>query len=448
MNQSRIIAEPKVEKALLACLLLDPKLLDEATDYVSDDDFSSALASCAFRAMVAITERNGSIDTVTVESEMNAIEKRGGTEVLEWLLSLTDHLPTLRSVTEYAQRIRGLSQRRRMAEACKRIIAAAGDLSQSVDDFLSESESAVLAIAERREVRKPSNMATLAEKFMHRIDHPEAQPPRRPFGLQKLDRCMNGGAAAGDVVVVAGRPGMGKTAFMMCGAMGTARAGIPVLVHSLEMTSEQLFGRVVASTAGVNTSAVAGRMSEYDVNKSVTSLDLLSRLPIVIDDTPAVSLAQVRARARRVKREYGHLGMVVIDYLQLMTLVRVKGDTKDDAVGVVTKGLKVMAKELGVAVVLLAQLNRKVEERAGKRPQKSDLRESGNIEQDADTILLLHQPIENGEPIDGVADVIIDKQRGGAEGVVRVAFTKEFVRFATLAEQEPLDADYEDRRWV
>lgn len=426
------IADRNIERALVGCLMIDARnLLDEVRDHVSEEDFTDPNCAAVFRAIVEIDAAREAVDTLTVSARAKAVP-------FDWLLEVTQTIPTLGSAMTYARRVEALSKRRAMADAGRAIIADAADTDGDTEACLSAAESAVLAVADRRAARKAKSIMEVAGDLLARIGDRAPAEPRMPSGLSFVDGIMRGGARPGRVVVVAGRPGMGKTAFALKWAMSTAKAGSPVLFHTLEMPAEELGERAAAAEAGVNLGSIgANELNPREAVEIVEATGRFAEYPIVIDDTAGVTLGAIRARARRVKRSYGgRLGLVVIDYLQLMGRPSTgnKNEREDQQLGAITRGLKVMAKEMNVAVLLLCQLNRKVDERGDRKPQMSDLRGSGEIEQDADAILFLSKATQDGEEVEGVADVTVEKQRGGATGCGRVSWERQFTRFASLAQ--------------
>lgn len=432
---SKPIADLTAERGLVACVMVDPRLLDDVRDHVQPDDFTNPTCAAVYRAVCDLDTAKEVVDTTTISSRVPHIPFAD-------LLDLTHTIPSLSAAMTHARRVEGLAKRRTMASVAIRIAGAAQDTSGDVDAFLSDSEAAVLGVTDARQVRKSVTMAQVAGDLLVNLDSAERYASRRPCGLEFVDRITRGGARPGRVVVIAARPGMGKTALGLHWALATAATGWPVLFHSLEMPSDELGERTAATLGGVDLGSIgAGSkgMDGNDVNALVKALSVAAGLPITIDDTPGATLAQIRSRARRVKRANGgRLGLIVIDYLQLMTLPKSgnRNERTDEQIGAVTRGLKTLAKELGCAVILLAQLNREVERRGNSRPRMSDLRGSGEIEQDADMILMLSPVYANGEPAEGVAEVIVEKQRGGATGVGEVSWQRQFTRFADLT-QEP-----------
>jgi len=346
-------------------------------------------------------------------------------------------IPTTRAAITHARRIEALAKRRSMRETALRIAAEAEDIDGDVNAYVGTAEAQVLAVADRKAQRRSVSLMHALGEMLTRISTPALREQRMPSGMWFVDDILRGGARRGRLVVVAARPGWGKTAFAMKWSLSTAATGEPVLFHTLEMQADELAERVAASVGGVDLASIgAGELSGEEQIAVVNACNDAAHLPITIDDTAGVSLGAVASRARRVKRANDdRLGMVVVDYLQLMGRVGGKNDREDQMLGAITRGLKVLAKEMSVVVLLLCQLNRKIEERGDRRPVLSDLRGSGEIEQDADAILFLHPVSENGEEVDGVAEVIVAKQRGGRTGAGRVAWHKRYVRFADAVQR-------------
>jgi len=442
VTQSRVPpSDLAAERAILGGALLDPACLDACGD-LRDEDFYSEAHATIYAAIRAVQARGFPVDTLTVRSHMDREKTLAGAGGDEALLALTDTLPNVQHVAAYATTVRERAAVRRVIAAAHEIAAAGYSDYGDAATYLATAEATIMAAAEATRSGRARAIMDVAGELLERLGTPEKRDIRRPSGLEFVDRILRGGARPGRLVVAAGRPGMGKTAFGLQWALATARrTSMPVLFHTCEMPAIELGERAAASTAGVDLAALgAGEIHGSDMNAVVSAVGEIAELPVVIDDTPAVTLAQIRSNANRLKRKHGgRLGMVIVDYLGLMTLPSTgnKSERHDQQIGAVTRELKRMAKELDTPILLLAQLNRETE-REGKatRPRMSNLRGSGEIEQDADVIILLHHVTEHGEIVEGVREVIVEKQRGGATGVGRVAWTKEYTRFSSLAEGE------------
>ena len=331
----------------------------------------------------------------------------------------------------YATIVRDKALQRGLIEACSRIIANCYDASREVGDLLDSSEQAVFAISQRTVGRDFTPTRELLDKVFDNLSKlADARDVITGVttGYTRLDK-LTAGLQPSDLIIVAARPSMGKTAFSMCMALHAAvRQGVSVAVFSLEMSKEQLIQRMLAVWGKVDLSTLRrpSLLTDEDWQRLYEAADVVARAPIYIDDTPALSTLELRARARRLKAEKG-LGLIVVDYLQLMRTSR-RTDSRELEISDISRSLKGLAKELNVPVVALAQLNRKVEERGDKRPMLSDLRESGAIEQDADVIMFVYRddvykfqkPAER--PPQGLAEIIIGKQRNGPVGVAELMY--------------------------
>jgi replicative DNA helicase len=425
------------ERAILGSALLDGACLDACSGLRAEDFYSEANGTI-YAAMRALQSKGTPIDSISLRDHLVAAKALDAVGGDEYTLSLTNTIPSVANVAAYAASVRERASVRRVIAAAHQIASQGYSDSADAAAYLATAEATLLAATESMRASRAVTMEHVAGEVLVQLGTPEKRDQRRPSGLEFLDRIMRGGARPGRLLVAAGRPGMGKTAFGLQWAMATARkTGLPVLFHTCEMPSLELGERAAAATAGVDLASIgAGELEGRDMNAVVNALGELAMLPIVIDDTPAVTLAQVRGNANRIKRKHGRLGMIVVDYLGLMSMPSTgsRSERQDQQIGAVTRELKRMAKELEVPVLLLAQLNRE-SEREGGRPRMSQLRGSGEIEQDADVIMLLHHVVENGEPVEGLRELIVEKQRGGATGIGRIAWTKEFTRFASLADE-------------
>jgi len=359
----------------------------------------------------------------------------------EYLLSLTNTIPTLGNIEAHAKIIREKAMVRKLIQACHEIAARGyGEYGQT-DVFLDSSERAVFEVAKKRVRNEPEHVRKVMEATFEQIEKVaqyKEQVVGLPTGFEKLDR-MTAGMHPGDLIIVAGRPGMGKTAFALNIAVNacSARQDVPAVVFSLEMPKEQLASRMLCAEAHVDASRLrTGRLYREDWPKLMTAVGKISELPIWVDDTPGLTLMQLRAKARRLKAEQG-LGLVIIDYLQLMRS-GTRTDSREQEISEISRSLKLLANELSIPLIAVSQLNRGVETRGGKdkRPQLSDLRESGAIEQDADTILFIYrEEVYNREDASnkGIAEIIVGKQRKGPVGLMTCRFFSEYTCFENLA---------------
>lgn len=430
----------EAERAVLGGVLLSNASLNTVIEMIGDDDFYSEAHREIFRSMIELFGRGEPLDTVTIRSALatkNKLQAVGGDD---YLLSLTNTIPTIANIESHARIVREKSVVRRLILACHEVAATGyGDYGE-VERYLDTAEKAVFDVAKER-VRHPyEHIKQVVMRTFQEITLAAERKERitgLPTGFDRLDH-MTAGMHPGDLIIIAGRPGMGKTSFALnVGVNACMAKRLPVAVFSLEMPKEQLARRMLCSEARVDAGRLrTGRLTREDWPPLANAAGLLSELPIWIDDAPGITLMELRAKARRMKSESG-LGLIIIDYLQLMR-AGVRTDSREQEISEISRSLKGLAKELGIPIIALSQLNRGVETRGtkDKRPQLSDLRESGAIEQDADTIMFIYRDeVYNRESMDrGVAEIIIGKQRSGPTGTVRCAFFNAYTRFDNLAD--------------
>ena len=429
----------EAEQAVLGGLMLDSNAWDAVADIISAGDFYRRDHRLIFEAIVEVAEIRGSCDAVTISEHLERkgrLEEIGG---LAYLGTIARDTPSAANVRAYAEIIRERSTLRQLVTAGNEIAAAAIDgRGRPASELVDEAERRVFEIAERGSRGKMGFVAVrdLLPQTIDRLDllHQSPGDVRGvPTGFTQLDRKTTG-LQPGDLIVIAGRPSMGKTTLAMNIAENAAIAkGVPAAIFSMEMSSEQLVNRLVSSLGRVNqTHLRTGNFSDEDWSRIQGAMSQLSSAKIFVDETPALTPTEVRARARRLKREHD-IGLIVVDYLQLMQVSGTK-ENRATEISEISRGLKALAKELRVPVVALSQLNRAVEQRTDKRPVMSDLRESGAIEQDSDLILLIYREevYDPNTTRRGVADIIIAKQRNGPIGEIQLTFLGEYTRFENL----------------
>ena len=409
---------PEAEQAVLGGILMRPQLMHVIVDLIADTDFYLPAHATIFRAFLDLYRKSAPIDLISTAEQLksnNALEEAGGAV---YLADLAQAVVSGANAEYYATIVRDKSLQRGLINACSSIISNCYDASREVGSLLDESEQAVFAISQRTTGRDFTGVTT---------------------GYTRLDK-LTAGLQPSDLIIVAARPSMGKTAFSLCMGLNAAiRQGVPVAVFSLEMSKEQLMQRMLAVWGKVDMSKLRrpALLTDADWSNLYAAADVISRAPIYIDDTPALTTLELRARARRLKAEKG-LGLVIVDYLQLMRTSR-RTDSRELEISDISRSLKGLAKEMNVPVVALSQLNRKVEERGDKRPMLSDLRESGAIEQDADVIMFVYRddvykftkPADR--PVQGIAEIIIGKQRNGPVGVAELLYMSPYTAFEDLA---------------
>ncbi len=427
---------------MLGGILLENDAMNVVLEVLSLEDFYSEANAKIFDAMSELFRRNQPVDQVTLRETLLHGGKLAGVGGDEYLLSLTNTIPTVSNIKTHARIVREKSVVRNLIQTCHEVTARGYGDYGAVEEYLDEAESSIFAVARERarhpyEHVKEVVMRTFQE--IHETANRGEMITGLPTGFALLDK-LTAGMHAGDLIIVAGRPGMGKTSFALNvahNACVTTKA--PVAVFSLEMPKGQLVRRLLGAEARVDGNRIrTGQLHKDDWPKLADAAGTLSELPIWIDDTPAITLLELRAKARRLRSEVG-LSLLVVDYLQLMRSGSRK-DSREQEISEISRSLKALAKELEIPIIALSQLNRSVESRGvkDKRPQLSDLRESGAIEQDADTIWFIYRDeVYNRESDDrGIAEIIVGKQRAGPTGTCKVRFFSEYTRFDDLAERE------------
>jgi replicative DNA helicase len=431
----------EAEQSLLGALLLDNQAFDRVADLVVGEDFYRDDHRRIFRHISRLIEANRPADVVTVSEAIEGSEDKDKTGGPAYLGALAQNTPSALNIRRYAELVRERSVQRRLAAVATDIAESAlSSGGKEVGQMLDEAESKIFQIAEsgaRRDQGLLEIKPVLARVF-ERIDHlyhrdNPSDVTGVPTGYTEIDR-MTSGLQPGDLVIVAARPSMGKTALALNIAQHVAvDNGLPVAVFSMEMSATQLAMRMLGSIARVDQHKMrTGRLSDKEWSDLSDAMGKLHETPMYIDEGGALTALEVRARARRLKRQYSKLGLIVIDYLQLMASSS-QGENRATEISEISRGLKAMAKELDVPVVALSQLNRAVDQRPDRRPVMSDLRESGAIEQDADVILFIYREVvyKPDLPDDqrGIAEVIIGKQRNGPIGTVKLTFLGQHTRF-------------------
>jgi len=433
----------EAEQSVLGGMLLDNDAVDRVGDVIAEADFYSDAHRLVYRHIVALAAEGKPADVVTVSEALASTQKLDYVGGLSYLGALVGGVPTAANIRHYAQIVRDRSILRQLAATAGEIAETAyNPLGRSAKEVLDQAEAKVLHIAEQgaRGAQQIAPIGTLLAGVVDRIetlynrDDP-SDVTGVPTGFADLDR-MTSGLQPGDLVVVAGRPSMGKTALALnMGEHVALAAGLPVIVFSMEMGATQLALRLIGSVGRLDQHKLrTGRLAAEDWEKLTSALGRLNEAPILIDETPALNAIEVRSRARRLMKSYGKLGLVIVDYLQLMQATTT-GENRATEISEISRAMKSLAKELKVPVMGISQLNRSLEQRPNKRPVMSDLRESGAIEQDADLILFIYRDeVYNPDTQDkGIAEIIIGKQRNGPIGTVRLTFLGEYTRFESFA---------------
>ena len=433
------------EQSVLGGLLIDNGAFDKVGDVVTDGDFYRDDHRRIFRHVSRLIERGKPADVVTVDEAIKVSEDKDKTGGITYLAALAGNTPSAHNVRRYAEIVRECAVLRKLIEVSAEIAdSALNRMGKDVGQLLDEAESKVFQIAEAGARTRQGFMEIqpLLTQVMERIDllyHKDnpSDITGIPTGYRDLDR-ETSGLQPGDLIIIAGRPSMGKTALALNMAEHAAVENkLPVAIFSMEMSGSQLAMRMLGSIGRLDQHKLrTGRLSDDDWNRLTNAVGKLHDAPILVDESGALNALELRARARRLHRQYGKLGLIVVDYLQLMQASS-EGENRATEISEISRSLKSLAKELKVPVVALSQLSRAVEQRTGpKRPIMSDLRESGAIEQDADLILAIYREevYTPDTPEKGVAEIIILKQRNGPIGTVKLTFLGEYTRFENYAQ--------------
>ncbi len=426
----------EAEQAVIGGLMLDNRAWDQVADRMREEDFYRYDHRLIYRVMAKLSEHNKPIDVLTVSEalrEINELENVGG-EV--YLFELANNTPSVANIAAYADIVRERSVLRQLIATANEIATHAFNPDgRNSTELLDLAERQVFAISEQgARVGGPVNVKDFLATTMDKIDtlfHANNPITGVPTGYHDFDE-MTSGLQSSDLVIVAGRPSMGKTTYAMNIAEHVAiKSKLPVLIFSMEMPGDSIVMRLLSSLCRIDQLRIrTGKLEDEDWPRISSTVSMLSEAPLFIDDTPALSPAELRARSRRLAKETGQLGLIVVDYLQLM---QVPGfaENRTAEISEISRSLKALAKELKVPVIALSQLNRSLEQRADKRPVMSDLRESGAIEQDADLIVFIYRDevYHENSPDKGTAEIIIAKQRNGPIGKVRLTFLGQYTCF-------------------
>ncbi|MGI2294383.1 replicative DNA helicase [Paenibacillus sp. GXUN7292] len=434
----------EAEQAVIGAILLVPESLITAMERLRSEDFYSSAHQRIYEAMIELGENNQPIDLVTLTSHLldqQQLEDIGG---VSYLAKLANAVPTAANVDYYAQIVEEKSMLRRLIRTATNIVSDGYASADDIGVLLSDAEKQILEISNRR---SSSGFISIRDVLMEVFEKVEFLYSNKggtsgiPSGFVDLDR-MTAGFQRSDLIIVAARPSVGKTAFALNVAQNVGvRARETVAIFSLEMSAAQLVQRIICAEANVDATRMrTGSLEGDDWEKLTMAIGALSEAEIYIDDTPGVTVADIRSKCRRLKKERG-LGMILIDYLQLIQGRGKAGENRQQEVSEISRTLKMIARELEVPVIALSQLSRGVEQRQDKRPMMSDLRESGSIEQDADIVAFLYRDdyYDKESEKKNIIEIIIAKQRNGPVGTVELAFLKNFNKFVNLdrSHQEP-----------
>lgn len=431
------------EQSVLGSIFITPDKLISVREYIEPEDFYKYAHKVIFKAMIALNDRNDAIDATTVRAILDSqgdLQNIGG---ISYLVELVNSVPTSANAEYYAKIVAEKAMLRNIISRLTETVNRAYSGSDLSEDIIAGAERALIDINERSNsngFRKISDVLKVNYENLEVRSHQTSDVTGLPTGFRDLDK-LTTGLHPDQLVILAARPAVGKTAFVLNIAqnVGTKQQK-PVAVFSLEMGAESLVDRMLAAEGMVDSHSLrTGQLTDQDWQNVTMAQGVLAEAPIYIDDTPGIKITEIRARSRKLAQETGGLGLIVIDYLQLITGTR--PENRQQEVSDISRQLKILAKELRVPVIALSQLSRGVEQRQDKRPVLSDIRESGSIEQDADIVAFLYRDDyyrregdDQEEAIeDNTIEVILEKNRAGARGTVKLLFQKEYNKFSTIA---------------
>ncbi len=429
----------EAEEATLGAIMLNQTAFYSVAAFLNGDDFYILRHQYIWEAFTRLNERNEPMDYVTVTRELKDLgylDEIGGPAYLTHLLNNT---PTSVHIEIYARIVERMATRRRLMVAADHIKGLALNEELTIEEVMNDSESKLFDVTERQLTRELIPMHEVMSDYYERIEHlmhDRGGALGLPSGFKDLDKLL-GGMQKSDLIIFAGRPGTGKTSFMLSAAINMARLGQRIAIFSMEMGKDQIAQRLVSMEAGINSQNLrTGQLNQQEWSKFVKAAGNLSNFRIFIDDTPAMSPIQMRTKCLRLAREHG-VDLVVVDYLQLMNAGGSYENNRVQEISFISRSMKEMARELNVPVLSAAQLSRAVEQRQDKRPVLSDLRESGSIEQDADVVMFLYRDEIYNEATEfpNQADIIVAKHRNGPTGTISLYFEKSLTKFMNAAER-------------
>ena len=431
----------EAERCVLGAVLINNHAFNQASEIIDSEDFYRDAHRRIFDRMVSLSERSLPIDLVTLKDELGRAGELDDVGGPAYIAGLTDGVPRSANIEHYARIVKERSTLRRLIQATSDVLARAHDAEEDADLLLDEAERSIFAIADdrmRTGFVKVGDLVDAGYQMIEKLQQQRGLVTGVPSGFTDLDE-MTSGFQPSDLIIVAARPAMGKTSFVLNMALNAAtQADKTIGIFSLEMSKEQLFMRMLTSEARVDQHRFRGGfLGEQDYARLVDAFARLHDAKVYLDDTPSAGILEMRAKCRRLKMEHG-LDLIVIDYLQLMQ-GRGRFESRQQELATISRNLKILAKELHVPIIALSQLSRATETRSDHRPQLSDLRESGALEQDADIVMFIFReemyPVEGqvNPETEGVAEIIIGKQRNGPTGTVRLTFLGEHTRFENMA---------------
>ena len=428
----------EAEQAILGCMLTDKDSVINAIEVLKEDDFYREDNKIIYSAIVSLYAKNEPIDIITVKAELTEqgnFERIGG---LAYLAELPEKVPTTANVDKYIKIVEEKAMMRHLIKSANELIALGYDETEEVSAVMEMAEKKIFTLSEKKSNKgyaaiKDVLVSTFAE--LEKLSNQKGQITGTSTGFADLDY-KTAGLHNSDLIIIAARPAMGKSAFAINLATNAAvKSNVPVVIFNLEMSKEQVANRILSSEAMVDSNKIrTGQLDENDWMKLAEASGVLSEAPIYIDDTPGINIMEIRAKCRKLKMEK-NLGLVVIDYLQLIQGSGKRNTSREQEISEISRSLKILAKEINVPVIALSQLSRAAEQRKeDHRPMLSDLRESGAIEQDADIVMFLYRDGYYNEESENknVAEVILAKHRGGSTGTVNLAWLPNYTKFANL----------------
>ncbi|WP_439096921.1 replicative DNA helicase [Bacillus massiliigorillae] len=430
----------EAEQAVLGAIFLQPSSIITASEYLMAEDFYRVAHQKIFQVMLKLNNSGSAVDLVTVTEELSATKSLEDVGGVNYLSELAESAPTAANIEYYAKIVDEKSLLRKTIRVATQIVQDGYTREDEVEAYISEAEKSIMEVAQRKNAGAFQN---IKDVLVNTYDNIEILANRKgditgiPTGFAELDR-MTAGFQRNDLIIVGARPSVGKTAFALNIAQNVAtKTDENVAIFSLEMGAEQLVMRMLCAEGNINAQGLrTGALTDEDWRKLTMAMGSLSNAGIYIDDTPGVRIGDIRSKCRRLKQEHG-LGMILIDYLQLIRGDGNSGDNRQQEVSEISRSLKALARELKVPVIALSQLSRGVEQRQDKRPMMSDIRESGSIEQDADIVAFLYRDdyYDKESENKNIIEIIIAKQRNGPVGTVSLAFVKEYNKFVNLEQR-------------
>ena len=427
----------EAEQAVIGSMLTDKEAVISAIEKLTDDDFYREDNKIIYSAIMNLYNRGDAIDIITLKAELSSMGKFEAVGGLEYLAELPEKVPTTANVDKYIKIVEEKSTLRTLIRTANELITLGYDPTQEVEELMDNAEKKIFGVMQNRAQKTYSSMKDILvdtfielEELYNRKEHITGVPT----GFVDLDY-KTAGLHGSELILVAARPAMGKSAFALNIATNAAvRAKTPVAIFSLEMSKEQMANRILCSEAMVDSNKVrTGKVEDDDWSKLAEASGILSEAQIFIDDTPGISIMEIRAKCRKMKLEK-NIGLVVIDYLQLVQGSNKRAGSREQEIAEISRSLKILAKEINVPVIALSQLSRAPEQRPDHRPMLSDLRESGSIEQDADIVMFLYRDDYYNQDSEkkNVAEVILAKHRAGSTGTVELAWLGSYTKFANL----------------